>query len=222
MEEDNSSDSSSDIALGQTARDDASTQSSQPQDFSEKLFNKLVHMENKIDNINQKVDSNSRRIQQLSDTTQGASASSKGACSTVINRPDSVIPSVQALQVPHIQEHVDQRMRELGHLPETNTSGRYKSQRGGSEVVWVRKQVDWPQNFVLTGPNKARVSCDSLNPFQFVTGFALQIKKESNLEVKNSMLQYMAELFEDANDFAWSSGQKLPCCRVLPYGGRSV
>ena len=51
------------------------------------------------------------------------------------------------------------------------------------------------------------MSFDSLNPFQFVTGFALQIKKESSVEVKNSMLQYMAELFEDANDFAWSSAK---------------
>ena len=28
---------------------------------------------------------------------------------------------------------------------------------GGGETVWVKRQVPWPQNFVLGGNNKSRI-----------------------------------------------------------------
>ena len=117
-----------------------------------------------------------------------------------------------------LQGQVDLRMREWGQLPESATvSGRYKSQRGGSDTVWVKRQVEWPHNFVFTGVNKARCSYDSLNPFQFVSGFAQQIKKEKDVKTKDIMLQYFSDLFEDANDFAWVSAKSchaMICCRM--------
>ena len=71
-----------------------------------------------------------------------------------------VVPSVTALQgTPHIQAEVDRRLK---HLAELNEAGKLKSQRGGSDTVWVKKQVPWPQNFVLGGSNKSRMSYDNL------------------------------------------------------------
>ena len=72
-----------------------------------------------------------------------------------------VVPSMTSLQnSDQIQAQVDQRIRQLAQL---NESGKFKSQRGGSENIWVKKQVAWPQNFILGGNNKSRVSYDSLN-----------------------------------------------------------
>ena len=54
-----------------------------------------------------------------------------------------VMPTVAALQGgQHIQAEVDQRIRKLVDL---NEAGKSKSQRGGNEIVWVKRQVPWPQ-----------------------------------------------------------------------------
>ena len=62
-------------------------------------------------------------------------------------------------------------------------------------------QVVWPQNYIVGLDSKGKNAYQSLNVFQFITGFASQIRDESNVEVKDNMLQYLAELCEDANDF---------------------
>ena len=61
----------------------------------------------------------------------------------------AVVPSVAALQgVSHIQAEVDRYIR---HLTNLNEAGKLKSQRGGSDTIFVKRQVPWPQNFVLGG-----------------------------------------------------------------------
>ena len=61
----------------------------------------------------------------------------------------AVVPSVAALQgASHIQAEVDRRIR---HLTDLNEAGKLKSQRGGNDTVFVKRQVPWPQNFVLGG-----------------------------------------------------------------------
>ena len=58
-----------------------------------------------------------------------------------------VVLSVAALQgASHIQAEVDQRIK---HLTDLNESGKLKSQRDGNDTVFVKRQVPWPQNFVL-------------------------------------------------------------------------
>ena len=112
-----------------------------------------------------------------------------------------MVPSVVALQVtPHIQAEVDRR---LNHLAELNKAGKLKSQRGGSDTVWVKKQVPWPHNFVLGGNNKSRMSYDNLSWCQWVSGFTMIAREENNIQIKNAMLDYLSELMEDANDFSW-------------------
>ena len=50
---------------------------------------------------------------------------------------------------------------------------------------------------------------------QWVAGFATIAREEQNLEIKNSMLEYLTEIMEDANDFGWQSAKAshavLPC-----------
>ena len=50
-------------------------------------------------------------------------------------------------------------------------------------------------------------SNDSLNWCQWVAGFATIAREEQNLEIKNSMLEYLTEIMEDANDFGWQSAK---------------
>ena len=150
----------------------------------------------------------------MSDTTSGEfnqrsmvsqAAAVAATTPSMAQLEEVVIPSVASLQgTPHIQAEVDRRLK---HLAELNEAGKLKSQRGGSDTVWVKKQVPWPQNFILGGSNKSRMSYDNLSWCQWVSGFAMIAREENNLEVKNAMLDYLSEIMEDANDFSWQSAK---------------
>ena len=142
-------------------------------------------------------------VTQRSKSTREASIAP--TVSSTAQLEQTVVPSIPALQgAAHIQAEVDRRIR---HLTELNESGKLKSQRGGHDTVFVKKQVPWPQNFVLGGSNKSRVSYDSLSWCQWVSGFAMIAKEEQNIETKNAMLDYLTELMDDANDFSWQSAK---------------
>ena len=90
--------------------------------------------------------------------------------------------------------------RRLEELKQLNSQGKYKSQRGGNEVVWCKKEVPWPQNFILSGSNKSCTTYGSLIMSQWVSGFNLIIREETDLGIKNLMLDYLADLMEDSQD----------------------
>ena len=118
---------------------------------------------------------------------------------------DTVVPSVQTLKNSQlIQQQVDERLLQLLQL---NGRGTCKSQRGGTDTVWVKRQTPWPQSFILGGPNKSRVSYDSLSVFQWVSGFCNIVKEESDSKAKNQMLEYISDLMDDAQDFGWNSAK---------------
>ena len=149
--------------------------------------------------------------QRMSDTnaTEVSQRSTASAVSPAVEAPAQmdqvVVPSVAALQgASHIQVEVDRRIK---HLTDLNESGKLKSQRGGNDTVFVKRQVPWPQNFVLGGNNKSRISYDNLSWCQWVSGFAMIAREESNVDTKNSMLDYLSEIMEDANDFSWQSAK---------------
>ena len=96
------------------------------------------------------------------------------------------------------------RIRDLQTATE---KGKLKSQRGGSETVFVKKEVPWPQNFILGGSNKSRLSYGSLSISQWVSDFATIIKDEKNAQVKQNMLEYLAEIMEDSHDFGWGAAK---------------
>ena len=101
-----------------------------------------------------------------------------------------------------MQEQVEDRIRELH-----NFQGKYKSQRGGSEVVYCKSQVPWPQNYILGGNSKTRVSYDSLSMSQWVAGFSSIVREETDPEIRNAMLEYLTDLMEDSHDFGWLSAK---------------
>ena len=86
-------------------------------------------------------------------------------------------------------------------------SGKLKSQRGGNDTVFVKRQVPWPQNFVLGGNNKSRILYDNLSWCQWVSDFAMIAREESSVDAKNAMLDYQNEIMEHANDFSWQSAK---------------
>ena len=112
-----------------------------------------------------------------------------------------------------IQTVVHQRLQELTRI---NEQGMFKSQRGGKDHVLVKNQVPWPQNYVK-GTSKTRVTYDSLSTFQWMSSFCSIIREEKDIQIKNAMLDYMADIMEDAQDFGWPSAKgahALILCRM--------
>ena len=66
--------------------------------------------------------------------------------------------------------------------------GKCKSQCGGSETVFVKKEIPWPQNYILGGNLKSRVSYDNLSISQWVSGFATIIRDEKIQMLNNVCL----------------------------------
>ena len=71
----------------------------------------------------------------------------------------------------------------------------------------VPNRIKWPQEYVLAGVKKERVQYDQLSIPQWVAGFCRIMREESDLENKNSMLDYLIALFEDVQDFSWDSAR---------------
>ena len=65
----------------------------------------------------------------------------------------------------------------------------------------------WPQDSILAGTTKQRVTYDQLTLVQFVQGFSRNILDEPDEKVRECMLSYLNELMEDASDFAWGSAK---------------
>ena len=94
---------------------------------------------------------------------------------------DQLLPALATLrQWRTIQDQVDTRIRELQGIEKD----KFKSQRGGSETIWVKKEVAWPHNHVLGESLKNRVTYDNLTISQWVSGFATIIRDENDLATK--------------------------------------
>ena len=89
---------------------------------------------------------------------------------------DIVIPTTKFLKASkHIQDAVDIRLQELAKL---NEQGKLKSQRSSNDQVTVKQQIPWPQNRILAGTSKTRLTYDSLFTFQWMAGFSAIIREE--------------------------------------------
>ena len=118
-----------------------------------------------------------------------------------------VLPTKKFIRKNASIRQVDARIEELKKLNEQDLKGNLKSQRSINDEAIVKCKVPWPQNHVLTGSTRSRPSYDSLSIFQWVTGFTRIIQDEKNVEIKDKMLEYMADLMEDAQDFSWASAK---------------
>ena len=108
-------------------------------------------------------------------------------------------------QDANLQIQVERRLQELASLNKTGT--KIKSLRGGPVEVLVPNRVKWPHEYVLSGNSKERISYDQLSITQWVAGFGRIMKEEKNSEIKDSMLDYLVSLFDDANDFSWDAAK---------------
>ena len=174
------------------------------------LSGRMSQMENRMDSLSSK--SSPARTSSRSDSVQGSPANTPEVRTQVLKdsassmEDDLVLPTLATLrQSRSIQDQVDTRIRELQAVDKEK--GKFKSQRGGSETIWVKHVIAWPHNFVLSGNTKNRVTYDSLSLSQWVSGFATIIRDESDVEVKNKMLEYLSQLMEDFHDFGWSSAK---------------
>ena len=64
--------------------------------------------------------------------------------------------------------------------------------------------MKWPHEYILLGLTKELVSYDQLSVTQWVAGFGRTMRDESDLEVRQHMLDYMISLMDDASDFSWT------------------
>ena len=102
---------------------------------------------------------------------------------------DLIFPILPALkQSKSMQQEVDKCIRQVARL---NEQGKFRSQRGGIENVWVKREIPWSQKYILGGSNNTRVSYDSLSMSQWVAGFSQIIREEQNTKTRNHMLEYM-------------------------------
>ena len=185
------------------AEDGISVTSAGQSDINLQILNELKSLSGRMSAMEERVDKvekpTSQKTSVAPETTTPASTIASGTAS------DTVIPSIDFLKASDtIQARVDDRIRELQAV---HPQGKFKSQRGGSDTYWCRREVPWPQNHILSGTSKSRVSYDNLSMAQWIAGFCTIIKEESNVQTKNNMLSYVSDLMEDCHDFGWQSAK---------------
>ena len=166
----------------------SSTHSVQNSDnLSQEILMALNSVSSRLSSMEQRMDRTEEWLQ--GGCQQAPSTSSERATVDMVSdqedsdaENDAIIPSAHMLKrSKQIQEAVDQRLKELITL---NDKGTFKSQRGGQEQIFVKLQVPWPQNYILSGTAKNRVSYDSLSIFQRVCGLCNIIIEEKNVKTK--------------------------------------
>ena len=129
---------------------------------------------------------------------------------------DKSIPTLQSIKYDQQIQQVDHPLRELADIAQTGTCTKVKSQRGGQVDVFVRTRVKWPHEFILSGSSKERISYDQLSMPQWMAGFCRTMREETNLNLRDHMLNYLIDLMDDATDFSWSAAKAshavLLCC----------
>ena len=106
-----------------------------------------------------------------------------------------------------VQHGVEKRLTELRNLNESANKGRVKSQRVAPGEIFVKRSVDWPQHFILTGTHKTRLSYDDFTITQWVSEFVRCMEEEKSEQNKTCMLDYQGNIMEDASHFSWESAK---------------
>ena len=106
---------------------------------------------------------------------------------------------------------MDKRISELdqsSHFP--GNDEKFKSQQGGSVDVPVKRKVQWPNEAILGGVARQRVTYDQLSLTQWVQGFCKNILEQKSSCRRDTMVSYLSDLMEDATDFSWQGA--MPSC----------
>ena len=102
---------------------------------------------------------------------------------------DSLAPSLNVLKSKKsVQRKVDERLKQLQDDSAVKTGSRekFKSKRGGTVDCLVKNKIAWPQDTVLGGHSRQRVTYDQLSLTQWVQGFAKNIIEENCQDTKNT------------------------------------
>ena len=184
---------------------------------SDQILRQLRVLGDKMDSMDKRVQRTEAALEQgSSQASLHHSSSHKSSNSATVshgsdtasNLAESVVPSMEYLRSNEsLQSEVEKCLADLKNLNEAATRGRVKSQRGGPGEITVKKSVDWPQNFILTGTHKTRPTYDDLSITQWVSGFVRCIQEEKSENTKASMLDYLGNIMEDASDFSWDSAK---------------
>ena len=160
-----------------------------------------------LKNLNARMTTMEQKVHSLDEQSSPARSSRSTASKDPADKQDEelILPTISSLHSSRrIQDEVDDRIKELQML---SHKGKCKSQRGGSETVFVKKEIPWPQNYILGGSSKNRVSYDNLSISQWVSGFASIIRDEKDPNVKQCMLDYLTEIMDDSHDFGWKTAK---------------
>ena len=138
------------------------------------------HILLQLQQLGDKMDLMDRRVQRTEAALEQGTSQASSSIVTSHNSPiskvlstgidtettvESVVPSLGYLRSNEsVQAEVDKRLAELAQINETATKGRLKLKRGGPGDITVKRIVDWPQNFILTGSRKTRPSYLCIKP----------------------------------------------------------
>ena len=181
---------------------------------SDEILRQLRQLGEKMDSMDKRVQRTEAALEKghsqpidIPGTSQGTAGQVTGH-DTEESIAQSLVPSLEFLRHNEsLQSQVEKRLAELKNVNELATRGRIKSQRGGPGDITVKKLVDWPQNFILTGAHKTRPTYDDLTITQWVSGFVRCIQEEKSASNRDLMLDYLGNLMEDVSDFSWDSAK---------------
>ena len=155
--------------------------------------------------------SHGRNCVKLSSTKVSNSKVKKVIYTSESSDDEQAISSLSELRSSTVlQKKVDAKVKSLDQANSATGNDqiqKLKSKRGGNVDVVVSHKVAWPHEHILGGASKQRLTYDQLNLTQFIQGFAKNILEEKDQNCHELMLQYMADLMEDTNDFTWSNAK---------------
>ena len=122
------------------------------------------------------------------------------------------MPSMDYLRTDsEVQAEVDRRLRayeDVSREDNPGASGKLKSGRYRLGDQRVKKLVHWPHEFCAVGDNLKMPSYEDINIFQWVQGFSRCILEEEEPQNRAHMLQYQANLMQDALELNWNTAKR--------------
>ena len=123
---------------------------------------------------------------------------------------ESLVPNLNVLKSKKsVQVKVDERLKQLqdDSAVKSGSKDKFKSKRGGNVDCMVKHKIAWPQDTVLGGQSRQRVTYDQLSLTQWVQGFARDMIEENCQKTREHMLFYLADIMSDATDFSWQNAK---------------
>ena len=183
-------------------------------DVQQQILVQLQRVNNRLDNMDDEMAEVKRctgQTKKMSSLSLAQKASKADSSDSDSSSDESLVPSLSHLKSARdIQRQVDNRLRELeecSFTPKGQGKQKFKSKRGGNVDILVHKKVAWPDDTILGGNSKQRVSYDQLSWSQWVQGFVRNILEEKSNKTRKNMLNYLSDLMEDATDFSWQGAK---------------